>query len=66
MKEKPAIVFTFPDCMGGVSSFNRNIINYYKQERGYRTRVILLNDQEDERPRFRDEIDADEVLTFDY
>jgi glycosyltransferase involved in cell wall biosynthesis len=66
MKEKSVIVFTFPNCMGGVSSFNRNIINFYRQKHDYRTRVILLNDLEDERPHFDDEINADEVLVFDY
>jgi glycosyltransferase involved in cell wall biosynthesis len=53
-----------PDCMGGVSSFNRNIINYAPKERDYRIKVILMRDEQDTRPKFEDEILADEIVVF--
>jgi len=66
MNENRIIVFTFADCMGGVSSFNRNIINFAGKRPGFSVRVILMNDEQDTRSKFRDEIIADEVIEFRY
>lgn len=66
MNEKPEIIFTFPNCMGGVASFNRNIINFSKLKKQCHTKVILLRCKEDERPVFYDEIYANEIIHFTY
>jgi glycosyltransferase involved in cell wall biosynthesis len=66
MTEKPEIVFAFPDCMGGVASFNRNIINYSSLKDYFSTHVILLRSQEDERPAFKDPFLADKVSRFEF
>ncbi len=66
MNESKVIVFTFADCMGGVSSFNRNIINFSQRHPGFSIRVILMNDEQDSREKFTDTIIADEVITFHY
>jgi glycosyltransferase involved in cell wall biosynthesis len=60
------IVFTFAGCMGGVSSFNRNIINFAPRDPDLFIRVILLHDEQDTRRKFTDPIAADEVLEFHY
>jgi len=64
MSNKPVIVFAFPDCMGGVASFNRNLINFTSFREKCIIRVILLQAEEDDRARFTDIIEADEVITF--
>jgi glycosyltransferase involved in cell wall biosynthesis len=61
---RPVIVFTIPDCMGGVTSFYRNIINHSSRSNNYRTRVILMNDEQDRRQKFDEKIIADEVIIF--
>jgi glycosyltransferase involved in cell wall biosynthesis len=66
ISEKPEIVFTFPACMGGVASFNYNIINYSKLIGSFYSRVILLQAEEDSRPRFTDKFIADEVTVFSF
>jgi glycosyltransferase involved in cell wall biosynthesis len=66
MTDKPTIVFTFPACMGGVSSFNYNIINHSKRIKNFHSRVIMLKAAEDTRPLFLDSFNADEVIRFDY
>jgi glycosyltransferase involved in cell wall biosynthesis len=66
MTDKPTIVFTFPACMGGVSSFNYNIINHSKLIKNFHSRVIMLKAAEDTRPLFLDNFKADEVIRFDY
>ncbi|MBS1596768.1 MAG: glycosyltransferase family 4 protein [Bacteroidetes bacterium] len=63
---KPELVFTLPDCMGGVSNFNRNIINYASLKKNCRVKAILLRTREDKRQAYRDVIAADEVIRFDY
>lgn len=60
------IVFIFPGCMGGVSSFYRNIINFTSLRAEVRIKVILLNWAEDDRPRFTDSISADEITEFKF
>ena len=66
MPIKPTIVFTFPNCMGGVSSFNYNIINYSSLIKNFHSKVILLKSKEDKRPPFLDKFLADEVILFEY
>ena len=66
MQNKPEIVFTFPACMGGVSSFNYNIINHSRLIRDFHSKVILIKALEDKRPLFLDSFKADEVITFEF
>ncbi|HTI89490.1 MAG TPA: glycosyltransferase family 4 protein [Puia sp.] len=66
MQDPKTIVLTFLNCMGGVSSFNRNIVNFSEKKPGYRVRVILLEDEQDTRQKFTDEINADEVIHFPF
>ncbi len=66
MSDKPEIVFTFPACMGGVASFNFNIINNSRLIKNFRSKVILLQADEDNRPVFSEQFIVDEVQTFNY
>lgn len=66
MSKKPEIVFTFPACMGGVSSFNYNIINYSRLIMQFHSKVILIKAAEDTRPLFLDHFKADETIRFNY
>lgn len=66
MTRLPQIVFTFPACGGGVTSFNYNIINYSKLIKNFTSKVILLKAKEDNRAIFNDEFIADEVIMFHY
>jgi glycosyltransferase involved in cell wall biosynthesis len=66
MNNKPEIVFTFPACMGGVASFNFNIINNSQLIARFYSKVILIKALEDKRPLFLDTFKADEVITFNY
>ena len=64
--DKPVIIFVFPDCMGGVGSFNRNLINHTALREQCIIKVILFKAAEDNRERFTDNIQADEVNHFPY
>lgn len=64
--DKPEIIFTLPACMGGVASFNYNIINHSLLIKKFYSRVILLKADEDSRPVFTENFNADEVITFCY
>lgn len=64
MKNKIELVFTFPACMGGVASFNYNIINYSKIKHIFYTKVILIQQLEDKRTPFLDKFEVDETTTF--
>ena len=66
MNNKPEIIFTLPACMGGVASFNYNIINHSRLIEKFYSRVILLKAEEDDRPVFLDKFKVDEVITFSY
>jgi glycosyltransferase involved in cell wall biosynthesis len=66
MDNKPEIIFTFPDCLGGVANFNRNIINNAILKSNYYTKVILLKSKEDKRKVYTEKIQADEVCQFIY
>jgi glycosyltransferase involved in cell wall biosynthesis len=63
---KPHIVFTLPACMGGVASFNYNLINYSKLIKKFHSKVILLQAKEDNWPAFKDIFQADEVVIFHF
>jgi glycosyltransferase involved in cell wall biosynthesis len=61
---KPHLVFIFTDCIGGVSSFNRNIINNANLKKECIISVVLLRAMEDKRPVFSDMILADNITHF--
>jgi glycosyltransferase involved in cell wall biosynthesis len=63
---KPVMVFIFPNCIGGVASYNRNLINHTSLKNRCHTRVVLLDSLEDKRARFTDLIKADEIIRFSY
>lgn len=66
MVVKLEIVFTFPASIGGVSSFNYNIINHSKLIKQFHSKVILLREDSDTRPIFLDTFNVDEVITFNF
>lgn len=66
MSNKPEIVFSFPACMGGVASFNFNIINNSQLIKNFNSRVILLQADEDDRPLFAEQFLVNDVITFNY
>ena len=66
MHNKPEIVFTLPACMGGVASFNYNIVNHSRLIKNFHSKVILLRAVEDSRAMFLDKFNADEVIIFNY
>ena len=63
---KPVFVFVFSDCIGGVASFNRNLINHTSLGDQCRIKVILLKSEEDKRSPFTDEMRAEQVIRFSY
>jgi len=64
--EKPEIVFIIPDLLGGVSSFNFNIINFSRIKRLFHSRVILMKEEGDARPCFTEDFEADEQIIFNF
>ena len=66
MLDKPLLVFTFPNVMGGVASFNFNIINFSSLKSKFYIKVILIKEEEDKRPPFKDAFLVDEVIHFSY
>jgi glycosyltransferase involved in cell wall biosynthesis len=52
--------------MGGVSSFNYNIINYSSLINSFNSKVILIKAKEDNRLPFLDNFLVDEVILFEY
>lgn len=66
MDKNAVIVFTFPDVMGGVSSFNYNIIQFSRVKQDIRVKVILIREIEDDRAFFLDRIDNVETIRFSY
>ena len=65
-KNKPEIVFTFPAVMGGVASFNYNLINNSSLVKRFYSKVILLKELTDTRPLFTEKFDVDEEILFQY
>lgn len=63
---KPEIVFTFPAVMGGVASFNFNIINNSTLIKCFHSKVILMKEVSDARPLFKEKFYVDEVIFFEY
>ncbi|MEJ7610062.1 MAG: glycosyltransferase [Ferruginibacter sp.] len=64
--DKPEIVFIFQDLLGGVSSFNFNIINFSTLKSRFHVKVILVKESSDVRPVFQDYFEADEISRFSY
>jgi glycosyltransferase involved in cell wall biosynthesis len=64
--KKPEIVFVLPDILGGVSSFNRNIINNASLRKRAYVKVILVSASGWPHPRITEAFDADEVVAFRY
>lgn len=63
---KPEIVFVVPDILGGVSSFNRNIINNASLRKTAYVKVVLVSESGWPHPRITEAFDADEVVAFHY
>jgi glycosyltransferase involved in cell wall biosynthesis len=66
MYNKPEIIFTFPGCLGGVSSFNFNIINNSLLIKQFHSKVILIKAAEDKRPLFLESFNVDETIIFNF
>jgi len=66
MDKNSVLVFTFPDVMGGVSSFNYNVINFSNLKKNFKIRVLLIREDEDERPNFYDVFYGIETIRFQY
>jgi glycosyltransferase involved in cell wall biosynthesis len=66
MDKNAVIVFTFPDVMGGVSSFNYNVINFSRLKNNCKIKVILIREIEDNRPLFYDKFEGIETIRFQY
>jgi glycosyltransferase involved in cell wall biosynthesis len=62
---KPEIIFTFPIALGGVSSFNFNLINNSKLLKNFYTKVILLKSKNETRPAFTEKFNVDEQIIFE-
>jgi hypothetical protein len=62
---KPEIVFTFSIALGGVSSFNFNIINNSKLLKIFYSKVVLLKEVNEARVAFTEKFDVDEVIIFE-
>jgi glycosyltransferase involved in cell wall biosynthesis len=63
--DKPELIFTFPIALGGVSSFNFNIINNSKLLNFFYTKVILLKDKDETRPAFTEKFNVNEQIVFE-
>lgn len=63
--DKPQIIFTFPIALGGVSSFNFNLINNSSLLSNFYTKVILLKSKNETRPAFTEKFNVDEQIVFE-
>jgi glycosyltransferase involved in cell wall biosynthesis len=67
MHKKNKLIVIFPNVLGGVSSFNANLINSKSRLRDeFEIDVILLQDLEDTRPNYNGEINAESITFFKY
>ncbi len=66
MNTKPVVVFCFPDALGGVASFNYNIINFATLKTECYTKVILIKSIHDNRPKICIDFKADETIHFTF
>ena len=67
MNGKKKITVVFPNVLGGVSSFNANLVNakcVLRKE--FEIHAILLEDSNDKRPRYNGELGADHITIFKY
>ena len=62
--DKPEIIFTLPFALGGVSSFNFNIINNSKLLKKFYSKVILIKNANETRPSFTEKFNVDEQIVF--
>lgn len=62
---KPEIIFVFPIALGGVSSFNFNIINNSKLLQHFYSKVVLIKNKNETRPSFAEKFDVDEQIVFE-
>ncbi len=65
MIDKKVITITLPNALGGVASFNRNILEYFDRGRVF-VRVILLSVDEVKRPIINEGFNCDELIFFTY
>lgn len=63
---KPEIVFTLPAIMGGVASFNFNIINNSTLIEGFYSKVILMHEVSEKGALFTETFLTDEQILFEY
>lgn len=63
--DKPEIIFTLPFALGGVSSFNFNIINNSKLLKNFYSKVILIKSTNETRPSFTEKFNVDEQIVFE-
>ena len=66
MGDKPEIIFIIENKLGGVASFNKNIINHTSLRSKAIIKVILVNQVNSPHPRYEDKFLADEIITFNY
>jgi glycosyltransferase involved in cell wall biosynthesis len=66
MNRSQEIIFTFPPCLGGVASFNFNIINNSALIKNFYSKIIFLQEDSDDRALFLDHFNVDEQITFHY
>lgn len=63
---KPQIIFTFPAIMGGVASFNFNIINNSSLLKCFYSKVILMHEVSEKGALFTELFKTDEQILFEY
>lgn len=67
MSGKKKLTVVFPNILGGVSSFNANLVNSKCELRKeFEIHVILLQDSEDKRPHYSGELGANQITIFKY
>jgi len=64
-KNKKIITVTLPNAMGGVASFNRNILYFFDRNLVF-IRVILISVKEDLRVEVKEGFNCDELIKFSY
>lgn len=65
MTNKKVIAVTLPNAMGGVASFNRNILKYFDRSLVF-VRVILITVKEIKRVEIQEGFNCDELIHFTY
>jgi glycosyltransferase involved in cell wall biosynthesis len=65
LRNKKIFTVTFPNALGGVASFNRNILKYFDRSLVF-VRVILISVKEVKRDEIQEGFNCDELLHFKY